>query len=499
MLRTSLPVPRGRKEPTYYHGEAIRVLFGLPREFALDCPGILLFCHHLEKHLEELLIPQYNAIWKVLKAVGSPTIDHCWKWCFEVLEAFQSLNADDDSIAEACSKLIAKARNNHHDISDEEELCMQRAVFAVLCWTSATLRPLTSHESPTLPHSVEGSAHRPLLRAENTSRVYTIYDPNEVQRTLSYFFSSFQYRDENIEGATECQRGSIIHSVNFRSDDRLYESALNYSSLFTIGGVKIKWVDTLTAHLAFNRRTRTLSIFRFPSFCVANVLRHTDVKPLNSIITTLLGPSRHCLDLAEESAKELAEESAEIHREVLLSYRLLFGQSSKSRKLLDERLSQYSPPPSTQISGHGHPADQGLSGDASHTFLSAQSLDPFLKICALPASQNWPSSCSKPPLLPSNIFPSFALHPNGRIRDSDTYSACDDFPVFGQRLRLLQDYSMGQQPSTVKDLWRDRRNPLQWYTFWAVIWVGGFSILLSLLQLFVNVAQLYLATQNLST
>lgn len=33
-----------------------------------------------------------------------------------------------------------------------------------------------------------------------------------------------------------------------------------------------------------------------------------------SIITTLLGPSRHCLDLAEESAKELAEESAEIHR-----------------------------------------------------------------------------------------------------------------------------------------------------------------------------------------
>jgi hypothetical protein len=45
-------------------------------------------------------------------------------------------------------------------------------------------------------------------------------------------------------------------------------------------------------------------------------------------------------------------------------------------------------------------------------------------------------------------------------------------------------------------LWRDRRNPLQWYTFWAVLVVGGVSILLSFLQLVVSVAQLVVAIKT---
>jgi hypothetical protein len=48
---------------------------------------------------------------------------------------------------------------------------------------------------------------------------------------------------------------------------------------------------------------------------------------------------------------------------------------------------------------------------------------------------------------------------------------------------------MRQQPSKVTDLWRDRRNPLQWYTFWAVLWVGGASIVLAVLQLVVSLVQ----------
>lgn len=56
---------------------------------------------------------------------------------------------------------------------------------------------------------------------------------------------------------------------------------------------------------------------------------------------------------------------------------------------------------------------------------------------------------------------------------------------------MLQRFIMTQQPSRVRDMWHDRRNPLQWYTFWAVLWVGGASILLGVLQLLVASAQLY--------
>lgn len=54
-------------------------------------------------------------------------------------------------------------------------------------------------------------------------------------------------------------------------EDALYMPSLNYFSLLTVGRVRIRLVDTVTAHLAFDRPTRTLSIFRFPTFCVTNV------------------------------------------------------------------------------------------------------------------------------------------------------------------------------------------------------------------------------------
>jgi sterol desaturase/sphingolipid hydroxylase (fatty acid hydroxylase superfamily) len=74
--------------------------------------------------------------------------------------------------------------------------------------------------------------------------------------------------------------------------------------------------------------------------------------------------------------------------------------------------------------------------------------------------------------------------------ESNTYSARDDFPVFGQRLLALQRYNRRHQPSKITDLWRNRQNPLQWYTFWAVLVVGGSGLLLAILQLIIGVLQL---------
>jgi hypothetical protein len=81
----------------------------------------------------------------------------------------------------------------------------------------------------------------------------------------------------------------------------------------------------------------------------------------------------------------------------------------------------------------------------------------------------------------------------GSLLEQGSYSSQDDLPFFGQRLANLQQFTRRQQPSKLADLWRDRRNPLQWYTFWAVLIVGGISITLSILQLLVGIAQLAIA------
>lgn len=141
----------------------------------------------------------------------------------------------------------------------------------------------------------------------------------------------------------------------------------------------------------------------------------------------------------------------------------------------------------------GHPPHEG--GEA----IQNNNIDPFLKeLCTVSLHTGWSflglGLGRKPqPALPPNLFPTSSLNVHDELIEFDTYSARDDFPTFGVRLLTLQNYNMRRQPSRVRDLWRDRRNPLQWYTFWAVIWVGMAGITLGLLQLVTGVVQMVYA------
>jgi hypothetical protein len=95
--------------------------------------------------------------------------------------------------------------------------------------------------------------------------------------------------------------------------------------------------------------------------------------------------------------------------------------------------------------------------------------DPLLKdLCTWPYDRTIAA-------LPLSIWPISCRSFEDTLQEEDSYSSQDDFPVYGQRLAKLQEFCQRQQPSRLRDLWRDRRNPLQWYTFWAVLVVGGLS------------------------
>lgn len=138
---------------------------------------------------------------------------------------------------------------------------MLRAIFAVLCWTSATLKPIFDDETiaaAIMNRDGRSAGRRRSVAAKNYSEIeFSI----QLGRPLHIIFKDLRGRTAKAD-----------YSESTRSDDVLYQSSLDYFSLLTIGRVKLKWVDTLTSHLAFNRSKRTLYIFRFPSYCAINVL-----------------------------------------------------------------------------------------------------------------------------------------------------------------------------------------------------------------------------------
>lgn len=134
---------------------------------------------------------------------------------------------------------------------------------------------------------------------------------------------------------------------------------------------------------------------------------------------------------------------------MLLSYRLLFGQHSGSRKLFHER--------------------------ERHNAKQHGALDPLLN--ALCGSKELDGFGDTKELL----------------RERGVYNALTNFPHLGARLMELEDYSTIQRPRNMTEIWNDERDPERLLTFKALVIVGGISIFLSLLQVFLAIAQVVLA------
>lgn len=182
---------------------------------------------------------------------------------------------------------------------DDKNYTLQ-AIFAILCWTSATLKPILGKRTVDRPQltsdqdisneeatSCLGSI---TFLAENCSRVYSSIDsPANSRRPTSKMFHSYRLRtgsddDHEPESSAYLSIGVFSQAPGYYQEDMLYESSLNYASLFSIGCIRIRLVDTLTAHLAFDSTVRELSVYRYPSFCVAKIIAGRKIKILERCV-----------------------------------------------------------------------------------------------------------------------------------------------------------------------------------------------------------------------
>lgn len=159
-----------------------------------------------------------------------------------------------------------------------------------------------------------------------------------------------------------------------------------------------------------------------------------------------------------------------LEQEVILSYRILFGQDGISRKLAHQEICALK---------------QSRANQSVDTMLSDLCERKYKSGCLW-----WKSYDRVLRGYPPNVWPITCRSIEGHLQQSDVYSARDDFPRLGRRLIKLQQFNLRQRPSKLTDLWRDRRNPLQWYTFWAVVLVGGVANILAALQLLVSIIEL---------
>ncbi|KAI1764172.1 hypothetical protein GGR53DRAFT_530804 [Hypoxylon sp. FL1150] len=196
--------------------------------------------------------------------------------------------------------------------------------------------------------------------------------------------------------------------------------------------MNIVWTDILGAHLDIDTSTNTLFLFRQAAVCLLNTSEPTGRQ-------TFL---RSCVidGMMEEC------QLRGLMYEILLSLYVLYGQSPKSRQRFDE--------------------DEAFGGiPQPHRDSLLQRLCRGLWI--------------------SNELQS---------RHKRVYILHTDFPMLGAKLQFLSEHTRLQEPRSLMQLWRDKRNTLQWWTFWAVVIFGVITVVLAAMQTVLAGLQVYYAS-----
>ena len=315
-----------------------------------------------------------------------------------------------------------------------------RCIFASVGWLTMLYKPNTSEVC------------EPLTIAPGRASFFlsSTLDTSFAQRSLTEMLRN--YGDILPMGRTMDANGPAEADTQ-----ALQVASLNVATLKRVANVKIEWVDEISGHLDFQPSIPSLKILRFPSFCHLHmgdesVLSRyvaartgSDFININSVLTRYYDGVR----------KPDGFTVGRYLREILLSYSLLFRFDSHAQKTYHniERIR-------AGKDGHRDPLlDELCMGRDAHTSLR------LLYWLTTPVKES--------------------------------FDAASDFPILSSRLWRVQKHIESIQPNRISSLWRDKRDIMRWYTFWAVVILGSFNILIAMVQAALSAAQVKLAMKAL--
>lgn len=328
------------------------------------------------------------------------------------------------------NELITRLAENHVIVSSNDEAALTNArnlVFTIIGWQTMLYRSdLRSCPRAQLAIADEMDGHK------GHANICLKQSQSCCKKRMHDFLLGFGVllppRNFNVSEISENKQA-------FKEIKVADAAAFNAYLLTSLGGLSIKWIDSIACHLELDRDSDTIFLFRYPSFCVANTCTERPVTLHKSVIYACAAPYSSGQWATENDVQQMLIET-------LLTYRLLFGQSKPGRRLF-RKLKPFEGVPEVGV-------------------------DRFLTILC---------GHNKYKLIP-------------KLRERDIYDLPRDFPVYRSRLAVLICHLNARKPRSWKELWQDKRDSASWLTFWVVLIFGGLGILLALIQVVLQIVQL---------
>ena len=340
---------------------------------------------------------------------------------------------------------------------------MNQLVFMAVGWLSMLYDPDRSPASGKLQivNDTMGTGRR--LRASKIQRFQQ--DFNQASQPFPTLLRVFGAIIPRITPPSDME----MHRL--RDREFLTVSYLSYHTLSRVCKLNIEWVDTLSFHLDFVEQRRTLKLFAFPSFCYMMYTAESEDPMLCSLFGVARAPQVRAPD--DSSASFHNQDVRDYFREILLSYRLVFGQDKRSWRAFKRAFAT-----NGRSRADGEKSPHFGRVKRQNTAIKTRDAavdDPLLaRLCG----HSWKTEEDLYKSLDADEAPNH-------------YSPAMDFPILSDKLLRLQRFSKEQHPHDWKLLWTDRRDIRLFYTFWAVLAIGCATIVVALVQAGLTAWQIY--------
>jgi len=423
-------------------------------------PALEASCHWYKRYLRIKIKTHWTLIRSALSSVeqfsSNPRIDEFDAVISFILEIARQLITKKDLALTDIVDELANAKHFKTQLDeDENRVIPNQLVFTVIGWLL-------------LVYEVQPVQGQHTLQIMNALATSSFSSSNSTSKNFKAPNLDFDYIDQPLFMLLN-QFGDILPDVkpetsrnamnNFLpASESIAVQLICFGTVHHVTQLTIEWVDSLNLHLELDVSRRTLKLFRFPSYC--RMMYHKQNIHRQLLTDHIMSTHGH--------EKEPVVHTAEFFREILLTYRALFGQDDRSFRAFQHAMPSF---------------------DLNWDFSARDPLevsDPML-----------PLLCGKCWTVPEArcVYEDIDA---GAVRDF--YDSNEDFPILGQRLLQLQLFVKEYHPRTLRGLLRDRRDPAFWYSFWTnqtLLLFGCLTILICLLQLVFQIWQVVLARQQL--
>lgn len=305
------------------------------------------------------------------------------------------------------------------------------------------------------------------------------------------------------------------------SNDHVFAAHdFNLQVLRSLGGLRVVWSHCIDDHLRLSTSARTLTLFWDVSLLDQSLLFWYNAHALKSfgddedsyrskatrnskfrVLYELKNTYRllfHNVDAKQFTTTETCAVKDANKRPGIMVHDLRVDiSSSRARKILKHLLS--TPVPSTLVRGK---TENARPRHFRHVWWpinrALSTLRCFTRRIPLPSTLSDHLAAGPPYSLDlcwhlENILTPYPA----LVGESESMRSFSHFPRFSSRLREIKFYMDNQRPSGWYQMWKDKRDRVQYVTFWAVLVFGTISIILALVSVAVSSAQTVAAFQSI--